>query len=73
MMTRAQPRGGPARLATVFKSAAPWLMPQWSPQNALQARQTQARKVAAEESGCESAARDGRSHIPWDCGQRQSA
>jgi hypothetical protein len=30
-------------------------------------------QVAAEGIRCESAARDGRSHIPWDCGQRQSA
>jgi hypothetical protein len=56
-----------------FKSAAQVMLSQWSPQDASQARQAQARKVAAEESRCESAARDGTSHIPWDCGQRQSA
>jgi len=100
MMTRAQPRGGSARLVPGndmdvrrqrdvmaitqmrfrllagrdrFQSAAPVMMSQWSPQNASRTRQAQARKVAAEESHCEWAARDGRSHIPWDCGQRQSA
>jgi hypothetical protein len=56
-----------------FLSVAQVMLSQWSPQNASQARQAQARKVAAEESRCESEARDGRSHIPWDCGQRQSA